>query len=429
MNSRFSPLTLLVAAMLISLVARGGAAWWWQERQTEESYFAFPDSNSYWTLAGCIANGEPYEYGSENRVFRTPGYPLLLAPVRMIGANFADEGVFLARMLGVLLGVCTVALVALLTGRLFGMKAAVVAAIFAALYPGAIAMSIFVLAEAAFCPLMLGQLILWLEAARSENLKRAFLFAALAGVLAGCAILVRPSWLLFTPFAIGIAVIACRNRGRQVAVGVTMLLLCATTMSPWWVRNYRVTGKFVPTTLQVGASLYDGLSKRADGSSDMSYVDEFRLQQRLEDKRTGAEPDGFEARLDDRMKQAAIDWAKENPGRVFGLALVKLGRMWSVTPNFSEFQSWPMRLSVLLGFTPLALLAVVGIAKFVKLGWPVALCYLPAVYFTLLHMVFVGSIRYRQPPMLVLIALAAAGFVYVVWPRLVGSKPPELPAS
>jgi hypothetical protein len=52
------------------------------------------------------------------------------------------------------------------------------------------------------------------------------------------------------------------------------------------------------------------------------------------------------------------------------------------------------------------LLAVVGAARTIRRGWPYVLCCLPAVYFTSLHVVFVGSIRYRVPAMLMLAVLA-----------------------
>ena len=42
-----------------------------------------------------------------------------------------------------------------------------------------------------------------------------------------------------------------------------MLAALAVTMMPWWIRNYRVVGRFVPTSLQVGASLYDGWNPEA----------------------------------------------------------------------------------------------------------------------------------------------------------------------
>ena len=62
---------------------------------------------------------------------------------------------------------------------------------------------------------------------------------------------------------------------------------------------------------------------------------------------------------------------------------------------------------VLVTYVPLMLVAGLGLRRAASFDWPVVLCWLPAVYFTLLHTVFVSSIRYRQPAMLGLIVLAA----------------------
>ena len=87
--------------------------------------------------------------------------------------------------------------------------------------------------------------------------------------------------------------------------------------------------------------------------------------------------------------------------------------MWSLVPNASEFQSRWLRLILAATYTPVIVLALVGVWRFARRDWPYLLCILPAVYFTCLHVVFVSSIRYRQPAMLPLIVLAAA--VLIDW--------------
>jgi hypothetical protein len=173
-------------------------------------------------------------------------------------------------------------------------------------------------------------------------------------------------------------------------------------MTPWWARNARLTGRFVPTTLQVGASLYDGLNPAADGSSNMDFVARFGGDQPRE---TPSIADEME--LDRRMRDAALDWAMANPWQAARLAGVKFVRLWNVWPNEPSLRLWPLRLAVILTYLPLLILGIIGAWKTLGRGWPYILCWLPAVYLTLLHVVFVSSIRYREPAMLALLAPAA----------------------
>jgi 4-amino-4-deoxy-L-arabinose transferase-like glycosyltransferase len=282
-----------------------------------------------------------------------------------------------------------------------------VAAALVAFYPGAIGMSVFVLSEAAFCPLLMAQLMAAVAAWQRAPGKRAASLAIVAGGLAGAATLVRPSWLLFLPFAVVMGLLAGQNLGKHLRLGSCALAGLLLVMAPWWVRNWHVTGHFVPTTLQVGASLYDGLSPQATGASDMSFVPEFQAAEEQA-------PDGdelLEYRLDRRLRRAALEWAETHPGRALELAGVKIFRLWNIWPNETEFRSWPLRLAVLATYGPIIVLALVGARRFTRGGWPYVLCWLPAVYFTLLHVVFVSSIRYREPAMLPLAVLAAGAMV------------------
>lgn len=403
----------LAAILAVAFGLRLAAGVWWQQRLPEGVPFAFGDSEGYWELARTIARGQPYEYSPlQYKVFRTPGYPLALAPLFLVSS---EPPVLWGRIVSAALGTLAVGGVAWLAALLFDERTALVAAALAAVYPEAIASGVFILSEAPFCPLMLFTLAAWTIAWQATDPRCALGWAIGAGVLAGLATLMRPSFLLFVPFAGAIGFVISIDRRKQARLLGLMLVGICAAMTPWWIRNYSVAERFVPTSLQVGASLYDGLSPTAGGGSEMSFVPHFVAEQQAADAAAidaGNPPHGlFEDRLDRRMQAASLDWARNNPRRVLELAGIKLLRMWSPLPNAADFRGTTLRLALALSFTPVMLLALVGAWRCLRLDWPYVLLVLPAVYFTLLHVVFVSSIRYRQPAMLTLIVLAAAVLV------------------
>lgn len=399
-----------IAILAVALVARLAFGVWWQSRLPPGQQFFFGDSDSYWQLGQVLAAGEPYQYRSADaRVLRTPGYPVCLAAVFLLLGE--DAPVMAGRALSAVFGTLTVAAVGWWTTALFDQRTGILAGWIAALYPGTVSMGAFILSEAPFCLFMVLHLAMWGFAWRCESRPRAVALALGGGVAAAIATLIRPSWLLFIPFAWVIGLAFEQHRGRQVAIGLAMSAAFAVCMLPWWIRNARVTGHFVATTLQFGASLYDGQRPTADGASDMSFVPDFLAEQRAADRQTPPdEGETFEYRLDRRMLTASLDWMRANPVRVAELALIKFTRIWNVWPNEPSLRSWPARLAIVSTYVPLLVCSLAGVWRFSRQGWPYVLAWLPAVYLSLLHMVFVSSIRYREPAMLALMVLAA-GFI------------------
>jgi hypothetical protein len=279
----------------------------------------------------------------------------------------------------------------------------------AAFYPGAIAISSVVLSEAPFCALSVTQLALWVRATKTATIRRAAPLALGAGVLCGGAILTRPGWLLFSPLAIVVSLLLPGRSWRRAGVGAFVLCGSVAALLTWWVRNAVVTHHFVPTTLQVGASLYDGLNPQATGASNMRVAQTAASDERKELARRGAASvDSPEYLIDRRLRQEAVRWALGHPWQVVRLAGIKLMRMWNMWPNESHFSAWPVRLLAVFTYVPIAILGIIGVWRTVGRGWPYVMCWLPAVYLSLIHAIFVSSMRYREPAMLPWMVLAAA---------------------
>jgi 4-amino-4-deoxy-L-arabinose transferase-like glycosyltransferase len=383
------------------------------------------DTRIYWEPARKIRAGVPYEYVEwadiPHFALRTPGYPLLMAAcqtlfgerplaVRLVQAVLGTVGVYLVYRLTLQLVSPSEpadysAAMAMATPRRWTIP--LIAAALAALNPYYAFMSAILLSEAVFVPLMLaalwGQAVLWDDPGQSNKLSgwKAVLVALGSGAAAGAAILVRPSWALFVPAMLIIRMIANFRDRRGLVASVRGALICAVAvagvMSPWWARNALIYGKFVPTALWMGASLYDGLNPKATGASDMTFVGDPEIWP-LDEQDQDAE-----------LTRRAIAFARAEPMRVISLAAIKFGRYWTPWPNADVLRS---PVAVVAGtIVELPILGLILVGAWARRrdlrAW--VLLAGPLLYFCALHLVFASSMRYRIPGEIPALGLAAIG--------------------
>jgi 4-amino-4-deoxy-L-arabinose transferase-like glycosyltransferase len=415
-------LVIVLVIALISRVLTAGVLQSFVRKLGPDRLCLFDDANYYWLLARTIRQGVVYqiiEYGTiSHKALRTPGYPLFLAACQAV----FGEWPLAVRLSQAVLGTLSVGLIYFLTLRLnpssrlpsgagaFRRAAPLAAATLAAINPYYVAISELLLSEALFIPLMLATLwglaILWRAPDEPDRLTSAHraLCAIATGAAAGAAILTRPSFAFFPPFAVvcwlaGAA--ASRNRDSlESALRVSLLFLVglALIMSPWWIRNAQTFGRFIPTSVWFGASLYDGLNPKATGASEMSFLadPEIRLLDELDQ--------------DQALTRRSLEFIRGNPSRSLELTLIKLGRFWSPWPNADQFASLTVAVASALVVIPTYLLVLAGVWNRRRDLRSLVLLASPLVYFCAIHLVFVSSIRYRIPGEMVATGLAGIGF-------------------
>jgi hypothetical protein len=84
----------------------------------------------------------------------------------------------------------------------------------------------------------------------------------------------------------------------------------------------------------------------------------------------------------------------------------KFLRLWSLWPNSVDHQSWIYKAISLLSFGPILLFSLIGVWRLKENRRDIALMVGLVGYVTLLHVVTLGSIRYRLPlePIMIVIA-------------------------
>lgn len=323
--------------------------------------------------------------GRIGSLYIMPLYPALIA---VVGAG---TGQLVA---DIMLSTLSVWLVHALALELFRDTAvAILAAIVAAFYPPLVFFAVVGLSETLFIALVLGAFLCWYRGQ----------FVA-AAVLAVLAIMTRPVFdiaalLLVAYFALVIHRMTASGLVRQLAIYVATYCVL---MAPWWLHNVNAYGSFVRLTPGLGTVLFAGNNPSNVSGGGIAGED-------YDTTRFNRIADPLER--DRALRDAALGYIAENPARFAELALLKLARMWRPWPRHEGYSgSLPVVLS-LVSFVPVAGLSLIYLAFWSRRDLiRISPILLLIFYFTAVHMVLVGTIRYRLPlePFLIIFAAAAA---------------------
>lgn len=188
--------------------------------------------------------------------YMVPLYAYFLAAVQAV----LGPGLLGIKLVQIVLGSGSCALLAIGAGRLSGPRVAWIAGMLLALHPPAIFADAIV-QKSVLDVFLAAALLATLAGLRRDGLVRQ---AALVGLVLGAFALVRENTMVFVPALLAWALVAF-GAARGARVAAAMLVAFVATLVPWTIRNYSVTGELYATTHNFGVNLYLGNRAGASG--------------------------------------------------------------------------------------------------------------------------------------------------------------------
>jgi hypothetical protein len=219
----------------------------------------FPDG--YDGLANSLVNGSGYRFYPDTALtlMREPGFPLFLAGLFVC----CGRSIIVVKLANMIMAFVTAFIVVLISKRTLvppfsqNRRFIVVPSVLFLLYPGTLIAESRGGVEIMFA-LMLTLYVLTIQVCISSNRLISY---ATSGFVLGLTVLIRSTPLLFPIILLAFLV---QSRSVGIAKAGTLKGICimmtvmAVVLSPWIIRNYRLTGAFVPTASVFGISAQAG---------------------------------------------------------------------------------------------------------------------------------------------------------------------------
>jgi 4-amino-4-deoxy-L-arabinose transferase-like glycosyltransferase len=370
------------------------------------------DEREYLDLARSLAAGNGFVYsessdtGTAQQFGRAPGYPIFLAAVGAGTANARDVPAAV-KISQAIVGGVVVGLIGLLALRAAGPRSGVAAAAGAAVYPPLIWISAYVLSETLYAALALATvLLLQIAVDRSDGATTRTAgtgMAAISGLLAGTAVLVRPAMIFFLPLAF--SWLALR---RRIVLALALVATAALVVAPWTARNMRVHGRLIVVASEGGVTFWTGNHPLACGEGDMAANPEIK---RAEVEFRRAHPGLTAEELEPLYYRDAVHHIAARPA--WWLGLVARKAFYTVVPIGPSYtlHSTKYRLASVASYLLLLPLGAAGAVRLARGPHPPAALFVLAASAVFVCLVFFPQERFRIPvmdPALIVCAAALA---------------------
>ena len=353
----------------------------------------WPDEARFVEQTISIAKTGEFITSGAHRAWEMP----LTAIIYSVFYNFFGEPNFITaiRLFQAMILIMTSLGVGQISMLLFKDKIAYLAAVIMVLfYPSLIAFNFTLISESLFIFFLVWGFVFiysWMENKKTTWLILSIITFSLAAYTRATLTFIVPVFVLLA--ACG-ANMNFSNIFRCTLISAIVFAVC---LSPWWIRNYGIFGKFIPFTTSASWNLYLGnnpVNTTASIDWGVSAVDQDEVKKIFDLK--------DELEISNAFTQKSKEYITNNPGIFLKNAWLKFKRFWNFTSNYDAPAGQSLffkmyNISLLLSWLPVFCFGVASFWLNRKIWKKTLPIYCLIAYYTFIHVVVIASLRYRLP--------------------------------